>query len=414
MLNKIPGLSQVQNFTTKNPSKKLEQLSKTPGLKNDLIIRAARGERTERAPVWVMRQAGRYLPEFRKIRENFEFFECCRNPEVASEITIQPVRRYDGLLDAAVIFSDILVIPQAMGMEVEMVQGKGPTFLMPLDSPKDLSRLTKVDVRKDLGYVLEAIRLTRAKLAGRVPVIGFCGAPWTLMAYMIEGGGSKTWEKAKRWLFDYPEESKHLLDRIANVCASFLVEQVLAGAQLLQVFDSWAGELTPYDFRTFSLPYLRNISIEVKDKLDTLSVEPPPMILYAKGAINHSLVDISKAGYDVVGIDHTVEPAWARHCLAESQTSGRKFSQVESKKCGQHPIALQGNLDPAILYAKPEVIEARVRRMFDPSVGGFGGQGALICNLGHGITPNVDPEHLRVFLSAVHRVSREVVTDTNE
>ena len=202
MLNKIPGLSQVQNFTTKNPSKKLEQLSKTPGLKNDLIIRAARGERTERAPVWVMRQAGRYLPEFRKIRENFEFFECCRNPEVASEITIQPVRRYDGLLDAAVIFSDILVIPQAMGMEVEMVQGKGPTFLMPLDSPKDLSRLTKVDVRKDLGYVLEAIRLTRAKLAGRVPVIGFCGAPWTLMAYMIEGGGSKTWEKAKRWLFD--------------------------------------------------------------------------------------------------------------------------------------------------------------------------------------------------------------------
>lgn len=188
----------------------------------------------------------------------------------------------------------------------------------------------------------------------------------------------------------------------------------MAGAQLLQVFDSWAGELTPYDFRTFSLPYLRNIAIEVKDKLDTLSVEPPPMILYAKGAINHSLVDISKAGFDVVGIDHTVEPAWARHCLAESQTSGRKFSQVESKKSGQHPIALQGNLDPAILYAKPEVIEARVRRMFDPSVGGFGGQGALICNLGHGITPNVDPEHLRVFLNAVHRVSREMVTDTNE
>lgn len=159
MLNKIPGLSQVQNFTTKNPSKKLEQLSKTPGLKNDLIIRAARGERTERAPVWVMRQAGRYLPEFRKIRENFEFFECCRNPEVASEITIQPVRRYDGLLDAAVIFSDILVIPQAMGMEVEMVQGKGPSFLKPLDSPKDLGRLTKVDVRKDLGYVLSLIHI---------------------------------------------------------------------------------------------------------------------------------------------------------------------------------------------------------------------------------------------------------------
>lgn len=386
----------------------------TPGLKNDIMIRAARGQRTERAPVWVMRQAGRYLPEFRKVREQFEFFECCRNPEVASELTVQPVRRFDGLIDAAVIFSDILVVPQAMGMEVEMVPGKGPTFLEPLATPQDVSKLKKVDVKKDLDYVFEAIRLTRTKLAGRVPVIGFCGAPWTLMAYMIEGGGSKTWEKAKRWLFDYPEQSKELLNRIANVCVKYLVEQVRAGAQLLQVFDSWAGELTPHDFRTYALPYLRNIAREVKDTLATMSVEPPPMIVFAKGAINHSLVELSKIGYDVIGIDYTVEPAWARKVLSDCRASARKFSRLECEKGGEHPIALQGNMDPAILYARPEVIEARVRRMFDPTLGGFGGQGALICNLGHGITPGVDPEHLRVFLKAVHTVSREIVDDNND
>ena len=177
------------------------------------------------------------------------------------------------------------------------------------------------------------------------------------MAYMIEGGGSKTWEKAKRWLFDYPEESKALLDRIANVCASFLVAQILAGAQLIQVFDSWAGELTPYDFRTFALPYLRNIAVDVKDNLALKSVEPPPMIVYARGAVNHSLVEISRLGYDVVGIDHTVEPAWARQCLAQAQSSNRKFSEVEVNKGAQHRIAIQGNFDPAILYARPEVIQ---------------------------------------------------------
>ena len=352
--------------------------------------------------------------EFRKVREQFEFFECCRDPEVASEITVQPVRRYDRLLDAAVIFSDILVVPQAMGMEVEMVPGKGPTFLHPLESPKDMARLKKVDIQKDLGYVLDAIRLTRTKLAGRVPVIGFCGAPWTLMAYMIEGGGSKTWEKAKRWLFDYPEESKALLDRIADVCASFLVAQILAGAQLVQVFDSWAGELTPYDFRTFALPYLRNIAVDVKDNLALKSVEPPPMIVYARGAVNHSLVEISRSGYNVVGIDHTVEPAWARQCLAQAQSSNRKFSEVEVNKGAQHRIAIQGNLDPAILYARPEVIQDRVRRMFQTTTGGFGGQGALICNLGQGITPGVDPDHLRVFLEAVHRVSKEMADNNDD
>ncbi|WFD27367.1 uroporphyrinogen decarboxylase [Malassezia nana] len=409
MVMKIPGLSHVQNFTTKGPSKGKEIHSQTEGLRNDIIIRAARGQKTERAPVWVMRQAGRYLPEFRKLRAEHEFFECCRNPELASEITIQPIRRYEGLIDAAVIFSDILVVPQAMGMEVEMVPGKGPSFLKPLETPNDMELLKKVHVDKDLGYVMDAIRLTKIKLAGAVPVIGFCGSPWTLMAYMIEGGGSKTWEKAKRWLFDYPEASKELLSRIASVCAKFLVAQASAGAQLLQVFDSWAGELTPYDFRTYSLPYLTAIAVEVRDTLSSQSKPVPPMILYAKGAINHSLTEICRSGFDVIGIDHTVEPAWARKCVQEARTSARKYAKVCGDKDTEHPVALQGNLDPALLYAKPEVIFDRVNRMLDPQYGGFGGGGALICNLGHGITPNVDPEHLRAFLMAVRRISKEII-----
>ncbi|PKI84163.1 hypothetical protein MVES1_002134 [Malassezia vespertilionis] len=414
MAPKIPGLAQLQSFTTKQPSKKTGNSDSPTELRNDLILRAARGEKTERTPVWVMRQAGRYLPEFRKIREKHEFFECCRDPEIASEITLQPILRYEGLLDAAIIFSDILVIPQAMGMEVEMVPGKGPTFLSPLDTPKDLDRLKKVDVDKDLGYVMQAITLTRKKLRGRVPLIGFCGAPWTLMAYMIEGGGSRSWEKAKQWLFNHPEDSRVLLDRIASTCAKFLVAQVYAGAQLLQVFDSWAGELTPHDFRTFALPYLRAIAVEVRDTLACKSAIVPPMIVFAKGALSHSLSEILRSGYDVVGLDQSIEPIVARSAVASTQLSSTKFSKAAGGKETGHTIALQGNMDPAILYAHPSVIEARVERMLRAKVGGFGGQGAYICNLGHGITPGVDPENLGAFLKAVRRVSREIQQEQNE
>lgn len=408
MASKLPGMSRLQSFTQKTPSKKLHHGDPSLGLKNDIIIRAARGEDTERTPVWVMRQAGRYLPEFRKLREDHDFFECCRNPELASEITLQPIRRYEGLLDAAVIFSDILVIPQAMGMRVEMLPGKGPHFPEPLQTPADVSKLKKVDVQKDLGYVLEAIELTRQKLAGRVPVIGFCGAPWTLMAYMIEGGGSKSFEKAKRWLFEWPEESKVLLERLTSVCARFLAAQVCSGAQLLQVFDSWAGELTPHDFRTFALPYLRQIAKEVRDSLACLSTLPPPMIVFAKGALGHSLADISRSGYDVVALDYTIEPAAARKALVEAGTGGTKLSEKSGQRGAGHYVALQGNLDPAILYASPQVIEARVDRMLRSRHGGFGPGGALIANLGHGITPGVDPESLRAFLLAVRRISKEI------
>lgn len=294
-----------------------------------------------------------------------------------------------------------------MGLEVEMHPGKGPCFPNPLQTPKDMSRLRKVDVEKDLGYVMDAIRLTRQKLNGRVPVIGFCGAPWTLMAYMIEGGGSKSWEKAKRWLFDYPDESRALLDRIATVCAEFLVAQIKAGAQLVQVFDSWAGELTPLDFRTFALPYLQKIAAEVRDTLSCRSNSSPPMIVFAKGALGHSLPELVRSGYDVIGLDHTIDPVTARATVEACQTSSGKFSSHAGGRENAHRIALQGNLDPTLLYAKPEVIEKRVEQMLRVKTG-FGGEGALIANLGHGITPGVDPENLRAFLMAVRKVSMAI------
>ncbi|KAI0952036.1 hypothetical protein AcV7_007961 [Taiwanofungus camphoratus] len=355
-----------------------------PPLKNDLLLRAARGEETERAPVWVMRQAGRYLPEFRQLRANHGFFEICRTPTLATEITLQPIRRYSGLIDAAIIFSDILVIPQAMGMEVEM--NPGPYFPDPLNTPEDVSKLrTKVDVNKELGYVFDAITMTRKALQGEVPLIGFCGAPWTLFAYMIEGGGSKTFQKAKTWLFKHPEESKALLMRIADVCVDFLAGQVKAGAQLVQVFDSWAGELAPHHFQEFSLPTLKHIAAGVRSKLAAESIPAVPMTIFPKGA-NTELTSLAEhAGYDVIGIDWCIEPSEARRLVGEE-------------------VTLQGNLDPNVLYGGKESIEREVKRMCESFRGGRITKG-WIANLGHGITPGVDPDDLRWFFECMHRYS---------
>ncbi|KAG5339358.1 Uroporphyrinogen decarboxylase [Termitomyces sp. T112] len=357
--------------------------NKFPPLRNDLVLRAARGEVTERAPVWVMRQAGRYLPEFRKMRESHEFFEICRTPDLATKITLQPIQRYTGLVDASIIFSDILVIPQAMGMEVLM--NPGPHFPDPLVTPADISKLSDVvDVQKELKYVFDAITQTRRELNGEVPLIGFCGAPWTLFAYMIEGGGSKTLQKAKTWLYRYPEESKALLSRIADVCVDFLVGQVRAGAQLLQVFDSWAGELSPYDFTTFSYPTIAHISTNVRKRLVAENLPSTPLILFAKGA-NHALGFLAEnAGYDVLGLDWLIDP-------------------VEAQRIVEDKVALQGNMDPNVLYGGRDAIEATVKRMAE----GFReGKGGWIANLGHGITPGVDPEDLRWFFECVHKYSR--------
>ncbi len=302
-----------------------------------------------------------------------------------------------------------------MGMEVEMLPTKGPHFPQPLDKPADVERLRKkVDVNKELGYLFEAIKLTKQKLEGRVPLIGFCGAPWTLMAYMVEGGGSKDFQKAKGWLWAHPEESKELLQRIADVCVDFLVGQVRAGAQLLQVFDSWAGSLSPADFRTFCLPYLRSIAAGVRDALSGESRRCVPLIVFAKGALGHSLPEISRAGYDVVGLDWTIEPAVARKIVDMSSPCSSNFKEASGANEAAHRIALQGNMDPSVLYAGKEAIRSQVDKMLRARKGGFGGSGAHIVNLGHGITPGVDPEDMRYFLECVHEIGREVCSAKDE
>ncbi|KAH8830603.1 Uroporphyrinogen decarboxylase [Flagelloscypha sp. PMI_526] len=352
-----------------------------PPLKNDLLLRAAKREKTTRAPVWIMRQAGRYLPEFREVRAQHDFFTICRTPTLACEITLQPIRRFTGLIDAAIIFSDILVVPQAMGMEVLM--NPGPFFPDPLNSPEDIKKLSEnVDVDKELGYVFEALTLTRKELKGEVPLIGFSGAPWTLFAYMVEGKGSKTFERAKAWLFKWPEETKTLLLRIANVIVDYLVGQVKAGAQLLQIFDSWASELSPYDFHQFSFPTLKLISTNLRARLVDANIPMVPLTLFAKGAHASLGLLAEEAGYDTLGLDWTQPPAIARQTVAGK-------------------VALQGNMDPGVLLGSREVIEDTVKRMCAE----FGSEGGWIVNLGHGITPGIDPENVRWFFECVHKYS---------
>ncbi|KAI9758668.1 MAG: tRNA (guanine-N(7)-)-methyltransferase non-catalytic subunit trm82 [Chaenotheca gracillima] len=353
-------------------------------LKNDRLLRAARGEKVDRPPIWVMRQAGRYLPEYHEAKGDKDFFECCRTPEIASTLTLQPIDRFDGLIDAAIIFSDILVIPQALGMTVEMVDKKGPHFPHPLQTPDDQQykdiMAREVNVKESLGYVYDAITLTRKKLDGRVPLIGFCGAPWTLLSYMVEGGGSKMFIQAKTWVFRYPEESQRMLQKIAEVCVEYLAQQVIAGAQVLQVFDSWAAELSPSSFKDFSLPYLRYISTHLPKRLDELKQPRVPMIVFAKGAW-YALDDLCDSGYQVVSLDWLQDPA-------------------EAVKVARGRVVLQGNADPGLLYGGQKAIAKGVEEM----VKGFGGgHGGWIANLGHGVTPGVKPDDLKFFFEQIHK-----------
>jgi uroporphyrinogen decarboxylase len=356
-----------------------------PELKNDLILRVAMGNVAERIPVWLMRQAGRYLPEFRAMRIEHQFFDLIKNPELACEVTLQPIRRFS--LDAAIIFSDILVIPQAMGMEVQMIPGKGPCFPYPLNNVADIAQLKEqVDVKSELAYVMEAITLTRHKLEGKIPLIGFAGAPWTLMAYMIEGGGSKNFQRAKSWLYKYPNESKQFLDRLTVIIIDFLVEQALAGAQLLQVFDSWAGELSPRQFAEFNMPCLQRIARETKQRLEYICAADGiktkiPLIIFAKGA-HFALEQLASSDYDVIGLDWTMDPAMAR------------------RQVGGKP--LQGNLDPCALFASHERIRKEVKIMLDS----FDQTQPLIANLGHGMLPEHDPNAVDIFLQAIHDYSQ--------
>lgn len=379
-----------------------------PPLKNDLLLRAARGEDIERAPVWVMRQAGRYLPEFQKVRSEHDFFTICRTPKLACEITLQPIDRFDGLLDAAIIFSDILVVPQALGLVVEMKSGVGPVFPSPLEVPKDIheGRLSKPTEALDhLQYVFDAINLTRHELNGRVPLLGFTGAPWTLMSYMIEGGGSKTQSKAKKCLYSHPEESKQLLQLLTDVNVEYLIGQVKAGAQMLQIFESNAEYLGPDLFQTFCIPYLSQICDRVKAGLGNDAV---PMTIFAKGGGQHSLESLRATSYDVVSIDWTMNPLDARKILGEQRKPPNVEAPVVINTDGKAPRVLQGNLDPCALYASDEDIEQMVEKMtnqFFTSPVGLRRNSGWIANLGHGIYPDVKPEKLETFLKAIHKYS---------
>ncbi|KAK9452230.1 Uroporphyrinogen decarboxylase [Limtongia smithiae] len=352
-------------------------------LKNDLILRAAKGEVVQRPPVWVMRQAGRYLPEYHVVKGTNNFFTCCRDAKLASAITIQPVDHFDGYLDAAIIFSDILVIPQAMGMAVEILDKVGPFFPDPLREPEDLkTKLTpNPDVLKELAWAFNSITETRKKLNGRVPLLGFCGGPWTLMVYMIEGGGTKLFRYAKTWLYLYPEAAHELLSRITDVAIEFLAQQVVAGAQMLQVFESWAGELGPKEFKEFSLPYLKRIITGLRARLAELGVtEHIPVTVFPKGA-GYSLDWLADTDYDVFSLDWTVDPR-------------------EAIKVANGRIVLQGNLDPGIMYGSDEIISKKVKEMIKEFGGGKQG---YIINLGHGTQPFMDPAKVGWFMKECHR-----------
>ncbi len=335
-------------------------------LKNDLILRALKGEHTERVPVWMMRQAGRYLPDYIKLRNKYDFFTRVQTPELATEITLQPINQVG--VDAAIIFSDILVIPQAMGLEVLMEEGKGPSLPKTMQTAADIDALRTTGVEETLDYVMKALTMTKKELNGRVPLIGFAGAPWTILCYMVEGKGSKTWDKAKQFAYTQPEITQRLLQKITDMTINYLVAQVKAGADTVQVFDSWAGALSPEDFKILSEPFLLQIS-------DALT-KHAPVILFPKGSW-YALKDLSKSGASGIGIDWSLSPRTAR------ELSGNN-------------ITLQGNFDPAKLLAPIPMIKKWVKEMID----GFGTQN-YIANLGHGITPNVPVDHAKAFVDAV-------------
>ena len=335
-------------------------------LKNDLLLRVLRGEKTERTPVWMMRQAGRYLPEYMKLREKYGFFERVQTPELACGITIQPVDIIG--VDAAILFSDILVIPQAMGLEVQLIESKGPFLPAPIKTASDLKRVRVPDVDETLGYVFDAIKLIKQELNGRVPLIGFAGAPWTILCYMVQGKGSKTFDEAKEFCYTQPVLAHRLLQMITDTTIAYLKGQVKAGADTIQIFDSWGGLLSPEDFEIISLQYIRQIVDAVKDIV--------PTIIFAKGAW-HSLDAMAATGAHGLGIDWCINPKTARAFAGPN-------------------IVLQGNFDPAKLLSPIPVIQKEVKAMLAAFEGNH-----HVANLGHGILPNVPVDHARAFVDAV-------------
>ena len=346
-------------------------------LKNDLLLRALLRQPVDRTPVWIMRQAGRYLPEYLKTRaEAGSFMDLCQNPELACEVTLQPLRRFD--LDAAIIFSDILTIPDAMGMGLYFEPGEGPKFERPVSSRAEIEKLPRPDIASSLGYVMDAISLTRREIRGDVPLLGFSGSPWTLATYMIEGGSSKTFGKAKKLIYQDPETAHLLLGKLADTVTDYLNAQIESGAQGVQIFDTWGGALSFDAYREFSLRYMKQIVSGLKREHEGKKI---PVILFSKSC-NTQLEALADSGCDALGLDWTVTLSEARE-------------RVGNK------VALQGNLDPSILLAGPDV----VRREVQETLASFGHGDGHVFNLGHGITPDVNPDHLAALIGAVREFS---------
>ena len=345
-----------------------------PALQNDRLIRALLRQPTDTTPVWIMRQAGRYLPEYRATREQAgSFLDLCQNPELACEVTLQPLRGFD--LDAAIIFSDILTIPDAMGLGLYFAEGEGPRFERPLRNAADIEKLPIPDPAESLRYVTDAITLTRREIGGKVPLIGFSGSPWTLATYMVEGGSSKEYRFVKGMLYSEPATMHALLDKIARSVITYLNAQIEAGAQAIMVFDTWGGVLTPQTYRDFSLAYMQQIVEGLHREWDGQTI---PITLFTKGGAQW-LEDIAATGCNALGLDWSIDIDQARARVGDR-------------------VALQGNMDPCVLYADPESIRAKAEDIINR----FGNHPGHVFNLGHGIHQAVNPDHLGMLIDAVH------------
>lgn len=335
-------------------------------IKNDLFLRALKGENVERPPVWMMRQAGRYLPEFMAIREKYDFFTRCRTPELASEITVQPIRRFG--MDAAILFSDILVIPQAMNIEVQMKPDFGPYLPNPVRDQIAVDNVIVPDVNVELDYVMQAIKATKEKLNNDIPLIGFAGSPWTILCYVVQGQGSKTFDKAKEFCFTNPIAAHKLLQKITDTTIAYLKAKVKAGVDAVQVFDSWGGMLSPIDYQEFSWQYINQIIEALKNDA--------PVIAFGKGCW-FALQDMARSNASALGVDWTITPQNARYLSGGN-------------------ITLQGNFDPARLLSPPAMIKKMVNKMINDF-----GKDKYIVNLGHGILPNIPLDNAKAFIDAV-------------
>ena len=341
-------------------------------------INALLKKEVSRTPIWVMRQAGRYLPEYRATRAKAgDFLSLCKNSELACEVTLQPLERFD--LDAAILFSDILTIPDAMGLGLYFAEGEGPKFTRPLTTLASIDKLSKPDVGTELAYVSDAVSVIKKNLKGRVPLIGFTGSPWTLATYMVEGGSSKTFSKVKGLMFENPKHMHQLLDVLADTIIDYLNGQIEAGTDSVMVFDTWGGSLNKECYENFSLRYMQKIVAGIHRQHEGRTI---PVTLFTKGG-GAWLEQMAATGCDALGLDWTVE-------LGDAE-----------KRVGSQ-VALQGNLDPSVLYATPEVVEAEVKKILDQFKGGTG----HVFNLGHGITPDVNPDNMKVLVDTVHSYSQ--------